>query len=178
MDRQAPLPLSLSIYIYIYIERERDTCAYIILLDDTIININNNMNNERQNGKNNENGRGNRAKERSRKLLPSAPLRRRTSGATHTSRRKLHVYGSGTFGALWLVTRLRSPRPPKGREPSRTDDTQSPYTNIVDIRGFDSNIISFLRGGILMSKGNFPESLSPAMLVGVMLVGGLDVVNC
>ena len=48
-------------------------------------------------------------------------------------------------------------------------------TNIVDFRGFDSSQISSLRGGILMSIGNSPESLSPAMLVGVMLVGGLGV---
>ena len=54
-------------------------------------------------------------------------------------------------------------------------------TNIVDFRGFDSSIILIQRGGILpesliyMSIGNFPESLSQAMLVGVMLVGGLGV---
>ena len=46
-------------------------------------------------------------------------------------------------------------------------------TNIVDFGGFDSSIILFSRGGILMSIGDFPESLSQAMLVGVMLVGRL-----
>ena len=41
--------------------------------------------------------------------------------------------------------------------------------------GFDSSIVLILRGGILMSIGNFPESLSQAMLVGIMLVGKLGV---
>ena len=36
-------------------------------------------------------------------------------------------------------------------------------TNIVDFRGLDSDIILIIRGGITMSIGNFPESLSPAM---------------
>ena len=39
-------------------------------------------------------------------------------------------------------------------------------TNIVDFRGFDSSIMLCFRCGILMSIGNFPESLSQAMLVG------------
>ena len=46
-------------------------------------------------------------------------------------------------------------------------------TNIVDFRGFDSSIVLIQRGGILMSIGNLPESLSQAMLVGIMLVGRL-----
>ena len=49
-------------------------------------------------------------------------------------------------------------------------------TKIPDFRGFDSHIILSLRGGILMSIGNFPERLSQAMLVGIiMLVGRLGV---
>ena len=39
-------------------------------------------------------------------------------------------------------------------------------TNLVDFRGFDSSIILMYRDGILMSIGDFPESLSRAMLVG------------
>ena len=42
-------------------------------------------------------------------------------------------------------------------------------TNIMDFRGFDPSIIIVLMGGILTSKGDFPESLSQAMLVGVMM---------
>ena len=50
-------------------------------------------------------------------------------------------------------------------------------TNIVDFRGLDSSIMLYQRGGIPMSIGDFPESLSQAMLVGTMLVGGLDVLS-
>ena len=46
---------------------------------------------------------------------------------------------------------------------------------IMDFRGFDSGIILILRGGIPRPVGNFPDSSSQAMLVGVMLVGGLGV---
>ena len=45
----------------------------------------------------------------------------------------------------------------------------------MDFRGFDSNIILSLGGGIPRPTGDFPESLSQAMLVGVMLVGRLGV---
>ena len=48
-------------------------------------------------------------------------------------------------------------------------------TNIVDFRGFDSSAILIWRGGIPRSIGDFLESLSQAMLVGVMLVGRLGV---
>ena len=41
----------------------------------------------------------------------------------------------------------------------------------MDFRGFESSII--LRGEILMSIGDFPESLSQAILVGIILVGRL-----
>ena len=46
-------------------------------------------------------------------------------------------------------------------------------TNIVDFKGFDSSIILIWRGGIPRPIGNSPESLSQAMLVGIMLVGRL-----
>ena len=46
------------------------------------------------------------------------------------------------------------------------DHTHNIPTNLVDFGGFDSSIMLCLRGGILMSIGNFPESLSQAMLVG------------
>ena len=39
-------------------------------------------------------------------------------------------------------------------------------TSIVDFRGFDSSIILIIRGGIPRPIGDFPESLSQAMLVG------------
>ena len=48
-------------------------------------------------------------------------------------------------------------------------------TNIVGFRGFDSSIILIIRGGILVSIRDFPESLSKAMFGGIMLVGRLGV---
>ena len=49
--------------------------------------------------------------------------------------------------------------------------------NIMDFRGFDSSIILIIRGGIPRPMGNSPESLSQAILVGVILVGRLGVVE-
>ena len=48
-------------------------------------------------------------------------------------------------------------------------------TNIVDFRGFYSSTILNLRGGIPRPIGDFPESLTQAMSVGIMLVGRLGV---
>ena len=48
-------------------------------------------------------------------------------------------------------------------------------TNIMDFRGFDSSIIFIIRGGIPRPMGDFPESLSQEILVGIMLVGRLGV---
>ena len=53
--------------------------------------------------------------------------------------------------------------------------TANLHTNIMDFGGFDSSIVLILRGGILMSIGDFEEDLSQAMLVGIMLVGRLGV---
>ena len=50
-------------------------------------------------------------------------------------------------------------------------------TTVVDFRGFDSSVILNLRGGILRYVGQFPENLSQAMLVGIMLVGSLGVIS-
>ena len=45
----------------------------------------------------------------------------------------------------------------------------------MDFRGFDPSIILILKGGIPMPIGDFPESLTQAIVVGIMLVGGLGV---
>ena len=45
----------------------------------------------------------------------------------------------------------------------------------MDFRGFDSRIMLSLRGGILMSIGNFLEDLSQTILVGIIVVGKLGV---
>ena len=50
---------------------------------------------------------------------------------------------------------------------------RSPYFKILDFSGFDTNVILILRGGILMSIGYFPESLSQEILAGIILVGRL-----
>ena len=47
--------------------------------------------------------------------------------------------------------------------------------NIMDFKGFDSSNILILRGGILTYIGDFQQDLSQAILVGMMLVGRLDV---
>ena len=46
-------------------------------------------------------------------------------------------------------------------------------TKTLDFRGFDSSIVLILRGGIIMSIGRFPESLSQAILAGIISVGRL-----
>ena len=56
-----------------------------------------------------------------------------------------------------------------------TGSTANLRTNIMDFRGFDLSIILILRGGIPRPIGISPESLSQAILVGVMLAGGLGV---
>ena len=53
--------------------------------------------------------------------------------------------------------------------------TANLHTKILDFREFYSSIILILRGGILMSMVNFPESLSQRILVGIIIVGRLGV---
>ena len=48
-------------------------------------------------------------------------------------------------------------------------------TKILHFRGFDSSIIYMPRGGIPRPIGNLPESLSQAIVVGVILAGRLGV---
>ena len=43
-------------------------------------------------------------------------------------------------------------------------------TKILDVRGLYSTRILTFRDGILMSVGNFPESLSQPILAGIVLV--------
>ena len=54
-------------------------------------------------------------------------------------------------------------------------DTPNLPGNIVDFRGLDSSTMLILMGGIPRPIGDFPESLTQAMLVGTMLVGRLGV---
>ena len=48
----------------------------------------------------------------------------------------------------------------------RTDMRPIPLLTFLDSRGFDSSIILISRGGLPRPTGDFPESLSQAMLVG------------
>ena len=77
-----------------------------------------------------------------------------------------------------ISNRSQRPEAPDCRAESpreALDGAYNPRNNIVDFRGLDSSIILNFRGGILMHMGNSPESLTQAMLVGVMLVGRLGV---
>ena len=65
----------------------------------------------------------------------------------------------------------------RGWPRSRVQATANLHTKILDLRGFDSSIILILRGGIRMSIGNIPESLSQAILIGIILVGRLGTQN-
>ena len=51
-------------------------------------------------------------------------------------------------------------------------------THIIDFRGFHSSIILNIRDDIFISIGDFLESLSQAILVGIMLGGRLGVDVC
>ena len=124
---------------------------------------------------------------------PNASAQWQPDGLTiHT---KKWFLGAGFLGAppISLISDLgQAPRPdpscavPAGSSPFgvarrhlRIDRpatcTANLRTKILDFRGFDSSIILILRGGILRPIGNFPESLSQAILVGIMLVGRLGV---
>ena len=75
---------------------------------------------------------------------------------------------AGTFYLYFVDSRLLGQQGgvQEPASPPPTYSTANLPTNIVDFRGFDSSMILILRGGILMSIGDFPESLSRAMLVG------------
>ena len=74
------------------------------------------------------------------------------------------------------ATKLQAARAtPRLVTSSASYNTANLPTNIVDFGGFDSSIILIQRGGIPRPLGDFPESSSQAMLVGIMLGGGLGV---
>ena len=65
--------------------------------------------------------------------------------------------------------------PHRGRPGGRDLYTASLRTKILDFGGFDAGRILILRGGIPRPIGNFLESLSQAILAGILLVGRLGV---
>ena len=74
-----------------------------------------------------------------------------------------HILGIPEGGQMYKAPKLTG------------ENTANLHTKILDFRGFDSSRILTLRGGIPRPMGNFPESLSQAILVGVILVGRLGV---
>ena len=84
-------------------------------------------------------------------------------------------------GAPRLPTPLASDKEPAGCRGSScpnlryTQGTANLRSKILDFRGFDSSRVLILRGGIPRPKGVFPESLSQAILAGIILVGRLGV---
>ena len=54
-----------------------------------------------------------------------------------------------------------------------SSDTANLPNEVMDFRGFDASIVLIFRGGILLSIGNFPESLGQAILAGRFLLGRL-----
>ena len=64
---------------------------------------------------------------------------------------------------------------PRARAGERTANLS---TKTLDFRGSDSSIVLIVRGGILRSTGNSSESLSQAILVGIILVGRLGIPAC
>ena len=84
-----------------------------------------------------------------RKVLP----RRAASNADRAFRG-----GRGSLTSNVADSLPRTPRAP----------TVNLRAKILDFRGFDSSIILILRGGILMSTGNFPEVSSQGILAGII----------
>ena len=83
----------------------------------------------------------------------SSPAQRVESQHDRKRVRRRRADGRQTDGCMWNTANLR--------------------TKIMDFRGFDSNIILILSGGIPRPIGNLPESLSQAILGGIILVGRL-----
>ena len=57
----------------------------------------------------------------------------------------------------------------------RNQDTANIRTNIMDFRGSDSSTILIVKGWYSQAHREFPEILSQAILVGIMLVGRVGV---
>ena len=58
-----------------------------------------------------------------------------------------------------------------------TSYTANFRTRILDFRGLDSSIVLISRGGIPRPIGNFPESLTRGILLGIILVGRFSAVS-
>ena len=79
----------------------------------------------------------------------------------------IYIYITREYVVLSTRAKKRA-RPAHGLTPNLP-------TKILCFRGSDSSIILTVRGGFVMSVGDFPESLSQQLLVGIMLVGRFGV---
>ena len=81
------------------------------------------------------------------------------------------------IGAAGLRASSSSSSCASGSSPSSraAKDTGDFRAKILNFGGFDSSRILSVRGGLPRPVGNFPESLSPAILGGIILVGRLGV---
>ena len=57
---------------------------------------------------------------------------------------------------LFVCVLCLSSSPPRRLESADNNSSANFRTKILDLRGFDSNIILILRGGIIMSIGQYP----------------------
>ena len=71
--------------------------------------------------------------------------------------------------SLCLISSWRHSHSPASRR-GRDKRGANLRTKILDFRGCDSSVILISRGGILMSIGNFPETLSQQILVTVGII--------
>ena len=107
------------------------------------------------------------------------PDGQRRNNMKHDSECALQMLSSSGAGGLatvhYLCSRLACITDNADDLTASPPATANLRTEILDLRGFDSSGILISRGGILMYKGNFPESLSQQILAGIILAGRLGV---
>ena len=99
--------------------------------------------------------------------------------ACHLTKENDSLHNSPQFSAVLRETTKRITQKNTQQilapEISYSGSTSNVPTKMLDFRRFDSSIILISRGGIPRPVGDFPESLTRAMLVGTMLIGRLCV---
>ena len=95
------------------------------------------------------------------------------SGGSKITLESMNSYWAFDKTLRWKDIEMVSQRMPHCKSLYYT--TPNLPTNIMDFRGFDSRIILMLGVGIPRPKWDFPEMLSQAIVVGIMLVGRLGV---
>ena len=93
-----------------------------------------------------------------------------------SDRQECFIYAGRWFCRLRREETISQNRPKRaeyGNHDVHTCNTPNLPTKIVDFRGFDSSIVLIQRGGIPRPIGDFPESLTQAMLVGCNVSRGI-----